>query len=52
MEMPEQIWFLIARALSGEASVQEQKELQEIIQKDEQLQQKYDLLSRIWAAKQ
>jgi transmembrane sensor len=52
MEMPEQIWFLIARTLSGEASSQEQQQLQEILQKDEQLQQKYDLLSRIWAAKQ
>jgi len=52
MEIPEQIWLLIARNLSGEASEREQKELAAILRKDEQLQQHYDLLTRVWVEKQ
>jgi transmembrane sensor len=52
MEIPEQIWLLIARNLSGEASETEQKELSEILLRDEQLHQHYDLLTRIWVVKQ
>jgi ferric-dicitrate binding protein FerR (iron transport regulator) len=52
MEIPEQIWLLIARNLSGEASEPEQKELAEILRNDEQLHQHYDLLTRVWADKQ
>ena len=52
MEIPEQIWLLIARNLSGEATENEQDELAEIFRKDEQLQQHYDLLTRIWIEKQ
>lgn len=51
MEIPEQIWLLIARNLSGEASDNEQHELSEILLKDEQLHQHYDLLTRIWGAR-
>lgn len=52
MEIPEQIWLLIARNLSGEASESEQKELAEILRQDEQLHQHYDLLTRVWIEKQ
>jgi transmembrane sensor len=52
MEIPEQIWLLIARNLSGEASEREQKELSEILRQDEQLHQHYDLLTRVWIEKQ
>jgi ferric-dicitrate binding protein FerR (iron transport regulator) len=52
MEIPEQLWLLIARNLSGEATESEQKELSEILLRDEQLHQHYDLLTRIWSKKQ
>ena len=51
MEIPEQIYLLIARNLSGEASEAEQQELAEMLSKDEQLHQHYDLLTRIWTSR-
>jgi len=46
------VWQLVARVLNGEASVNEQQELLEILRQDETLQQQYDLLSRIWKEKE
>ena len=42
------LWFLIARSLSGEASLQEEETLQDILHQDISLQQQYDLLKRMW----
>jgi transmembrane sensor len=44
------IWFLIARSLANEASPEEEKSLQQILQQDFSLQQQYDLLKRTWHA--
>ncbi len=51
LETPEQIWYLIARALNGEASGSELEELRNYLDQDESLQQQYDLLVRIWKEK-
>ncbi len=48
MDMPAQIWHLIARTLNGEASVKERDELNEILASDSLLQQQFDVLYRIW----
>jgi transmembrane sensor len=42
------LWLLMARSLNGEATPQEQDELYNILSQDENLQQQYDLLCRIW----
>ena len=51
LETPDQIWYLIARVLNAEASPSEQEELNDLLSKDETLQQQYDLLVRIWKEK-
>jgi ferric-dicitrate binding protein FerR (iron transport regulator) len=50
MESPEQIWFLMSRNLSGEASPEEQEELMERLREQPGLMQQYDMLKRVWAA--
>lgn len=42
------IWVLMARSLSGEASVQEEQELHAILQQNPLLQQEYDIMVRLW----
>ncbi len=42
------IWFLIARSLSNEATVEEIKELLELLNGNIALQQQYDLIKRMW----
>jgi len=44
------IWFLISRSISGEATVEEERELQQSLQKDAALQQQYELMKRMWVA--
>ena len=44
------IWFLIARSLSGEATIAEQERLQQLLQQDASFQQQYELLTRMWHA--
>jgi ferric-dicitrate binding protein FerR (iron transport regulator) len=51
LETPSPIWYLIARALNGEASQPELEELNHQLKQDEQLQQQFDLLVRVWAEK-
>lgn len=48
MEMPEQIWFLMSRNLSGEASAEEQQELSQQLQEHPQWQQQYETLRQLW----
>lgn len=45
------VWPLMARVLNGEASQSEQEELFRILQENESLQHKYDVLCRIWSEK-
>ena len=42
------IWFLMSRSLSGEATVEEEQELQHLMQQDLALQQQYELMKRMW----
>lgn len=51
LENPTHIWYIIARKLNGEASPQEEQELIELLRQDEELQQQYDVLVRIWQEK-
>lgn len=48
MEKPEQIWFLLSRNLSGEASPEEQEALMQALQQQPALMQQYELLQRLW----
>ena len=48
MEMPEHIWFLMSRNLSGEASAAERDELMQLLQDQPALQQQFDILKRWW----
>lgn len=51
LETPAHIWYIIARKLNGEASAQEEQELIDLLREDEDLQQQYELLERIWKEK-
>jgi ferric-dicitrate binding protein FerR (iron transport regulator) len=42
------LWLLMARALSGEATAQEQQELSLLVQQHPDAQQQYELLTRMW----
>jgi transmembrane sensor len=46
------LWFLIARSLAGETSLEEEQTLQHILQQDASTQQQYDLLKRMWHIKE
>ncbi|HEX6181360.1 MAG TPA: FecR family protein, partial [Chitinophagaceae bacterium] len=46
--MPEHIWFLMSRNLSGEASPAEKEELTQLLQQQPALQQQFDILKRWW----
>jgi transmembrane sensor len=48
MDMPEEIWFLMSRNLSGEASPAEQEELARRLQAHPQWQQQYETLRQLW----
>src|SRR5689334_13174758 len=48
MESIEKNWHLIAKALSHEASPHELDELNDLLDKDENLRQQYELLTRTW----
>ena len=48
MEMPEHIWFLISRSLSGEATAQEREQLKDALQDQPGLMQQYDMLQQVW----
>lgn len=48
MERPENIWFLMSRNLSGEATPEEQASLMEALQQQPALMQQYELLQRLW----
>lgn len=42
------IWVLMSRALSGEATAEEHKELSVLVQQSTEVQQQYELLTRMW----
>jgi len=42
------IWFLMSRSLSGEATIDEEETLQQMLLQDAVMQQQYDLLKRMW----
>lgn len=48
MEKPEQIWFLLSRNLSGEATPEEKEALMEALQQQPDLMQQYEVLQRLW----
>jgi ferric-dicitrate binding protein FerR (iron transport regulator) len=52
MQPSNQIWYLIARSLSGEASEEEEARLQDIMQQDQSLQQQFTILKSSWAGSQ
>ncbi|MFC0773825.1 FecR family protein [Terrimonas alba] len=51
MEIPERIWHLMAKALNSEASPEESEELSVLLKQDDEVQQQFELLSRIWKEK-
>ncbi len=48
MGSPEQIWVLMSRCLSGEASVEEQQALATALESQPALMQQYEMMSRLW----
>jgi ferric-dicitrate binding protein FerR (iron transport regulator) len=42
------IWQLVSRTLSGEASIEEISFLEDVLKKDESLQQQYEILKQFW----
>ena len=48
METPERIWFLLSRNLSGDATEQDNEELNHLLQQHPELMQQYDLLHQLW----
>lgn len=50
METPERIWFLLSRNLSGDATEQDNDELNSLLQQHPELMQQYDLLHQLWSA--
>jgi transmembrane sensor len=48
MQYSNDLWKLMARCLSGEASAEERDELMHAMRTDELMQTQYDLLSRFW----
>lgn len=52
METPEQIYFLISRYLSGDATEAEHTELMHALQQDPNLMLQFDLLQQLWSANQ
>jgi ferric-dicitrate binding protein FerR (iron transport regulator) len=48
MEKPEEIWFLLSRNLSGEATAQEKEALMEALRHQPALMQQYELIQRLW----
>jgi len=51
MQTSGRLWILMARSLNDEATIQEKEELDDILRRNENLQQQYDLLCRIWSDK-
>ena len=51
MQTSGRLWILMARSLNDEATIQEKEELDNILRRNENLQQQYDLLCRIWSDK-
>lgn len=51
MQLPDHIWRLLSRYLSGETSVNEEEELTKVLSKDESLQQYLEIISRLWNEK-
>jgi transmembrane sensor len=49
METPERIWFLLSRNLSGDATEQDNEELNRLLQEQPGLMQQYDLLHHLWS---
>src|SRR5687767_13031368 len=48
MDTPENIWFLMARSLSGEATQEQQEELMQLLQQNPQWMQQYDMMRSLW----
>ena len=48
MEIPEKIWFLMSRNLSGEATPGEREELMQQLQERPVLMQQYEMMKRMW----
>lgn len=48
MEKPEEIWFLLSRSLSGEATKEEKETLMEALRHQPALMQQYELIQRLW----
>ncbi|MFL5809249.1 MAG: FecR family protein [Flavisolibacter sp.] len=48
MELPEDIFFLMSRSLSGEASSKENELLRQLLQEDKEVFQQYELLKKLW----
>lgn len=48
MEIPEKIWFLLSRNLSGEAMPGEREELMQQLQEQPVLMQQYEMMKRMW----
>jgi len=48
MEKRTDIWRLIARSLSGELSISEQQDLEQMLREREDLQLQYEVLRRVW----
>lgn len=51
MEIPERIWHLMAKELNKETSPEESEELSILLKQDDEVQQQFELLSRIWKEK-
>jgi transmembrane sensor len=48
MNIPEKIWVLMSRSLSGEATAEEQEELMRLLKQQPELLRQYDLLKQLW----
>jgi transmembrane sensor len=48
MNIPDQVWILMSRSLSGEATAGEQEELMQLLKQEPELQRQYDLLNQLW----
>jgi ferric-dicitrate binding protein FerR (iron transport regulator) len=49
MQTSGHLWILMARSLNDEATIQEKEELEKLLLQNENLQQQYNLLCRIWS---
>lgn len=52
MNTNDRIWFLMARTLADEARDEEREELLSFLQKDEELADRFSILSKLWTAKE